>query len=97
MFKMTLINCLYALVIVMSLVYYSSTLPTPTAKVADEIVEENEIEDSYPPCACSKIYWPVEGSDGKTYANRCTFNCAKNSAYGKRVNLKEKRTSSKGK
>uniref|UniRef100_A0A224XKS1 Putative kazal-type inhibitor n=1 Tax=Panstrongylus lignarius TaxID=156445 RepID=A0A224XKS1_9HEMI len=29
------------------------------------------------PCFCPKIWQPVCGTDGRTYANKCTFNCAK--------------------
>lgn len=36
-----------------------------------------EIEDDSPLCICSRMLDPVCGSNGKTYANECIFNCFK--------------------
>lgn len=37
---------------------------------------EEETRDDHP-CYCGKIYMPLCASDGRTYNNKCEFECAR--------------------
>lgn len=43
-------------------------------RIPDEIIENIPVLKA---CACARVYSPICGNNDKTYANRCTFNCAK--------------------
>lgn len=39
-------------------------------------------------CPCARNYMPVCGSNGRTYPNKCVFDCAADSPMGRSVKLR---------
>lgn len=39
-------------------------------------------------CPCARNYMPVCGSNGRTYPNKCVFDCDANSQMGRSIKLK---------
>lgn len=52
------------------------------------LLDGTRAENESPLCICSRMLDPVCGSNGKTYANDCIFNCLKSRDEKKMVNTK---------
>lgn len=50
-----------------------------SSRVEEKGVQTDEL------CACPRIYWPVCGSNGITYGNECSINCAKKKKAGLKI------------
>lgn len=51
-----------------------------------EVLNGMPQEEKSPMCICSRMLDPVCGSNGKTYSNKCTFNCLKKRDEKRMVN-----------
>lgn len=59
-----------------------------TMKFEGECAEaETETADVHRDCICTYDYLPICGTDGVTYPNKCTFECAQETPEGKKKHL----------